>query len=145
MLVRLRLKKKQCHIYLVNHEPQVICMWVPVKTTVQLQKVKCNYTLLFMRFSSLSSPIILQLLSRTTPYFPNCPLSLFLNFPTITKKLMVEGCCRSITPSFNISLNWSSMRFTSLSPPKLCPVTIVNYGPHNLTNFFLVSVANLCN
>ncbi|KAL9373938.1 hypothetical protein Peur_033558 [Populus x canadensis] len=56
---------------------------------------------------------------------------------------MVEGCCRSITPSFNISLNWSSVRFTFLSPPKLCPVTTVNYGPHNLTNFFLVSVANL--
>ena len=86
MLVLLRLKEKQCYICLANHEPQVICMWVPGKTTVQMQKVKSNYTLLFMRFSSLSSPIILQLLSRTTPYFPNCPLSLFLNFPTVTKK-----------------------------------------------------------
>jgi hypothetical protein len=64
MLVRLRLKKKQCHTCLVNHEPQFVFMWVPVKTAVQLQKMKSNYTLLFMRFSSLSSPIILQLLSQ---------------------------------------------------------------------------------
>ena len=64
MLVRLRLKKKQCHTCLVNHEPQFVFMWVLVKTAVQLQKMKSNYTLLFMRFSSLSSPIILQLLSQ---------------------------------------------------------------------------------
>ena len=83
MLVLLRLKKKQCHICLANHEPQVICMWVPGKTTVQMQKVKSNYTLLFMRFSSLSSLIILQLLSRTT-LTVLCPS--FFNFPTVTKK-----------------------------------------------------------
>jgi len=83
MLVLLRLKKKQYHICLANHEPQVICMWVPGKTTVQMQKVKSNYTLLFMRFSSFSSLIILQLLSRTT-LTVLCPS--FFNFPTVTKK-----------------------------------------------------------
>jgi len=115
MLVRLRLKKKQCHTCLVNHEPQFVFMWVLVKTTVQLQKMKSNYTLLFMRFSSLSSPILLQLLSQLS----FVPLSISQRLQKKPNKLMVEGCCRSITPSFNIFLNCSFMHFTSLSPPKL--------------------------
>jgi hypothetical protein len=98
-----------------------------------LSLITDNFTITFK-----NNPLLSQLSSVPRSQFPN-------GHKKKPNKLMVEGCCRSITPSFNISLNWSSMRFTSLSPPKLCPVTTINYGPHNLTNFFLVSVANLCN
>lgn len=90
--VRLRLKEKQCNTCLVNHEPQFVCTWIPVQTEVEMQKVKSNYELLFMRFSFLSSSTIYN-------YFPNCHLSLFNPISQRSQKpnkLFTEGCCRSM-------------------------------------------------
>jgi len=58
MLLRLRLIKKQYYTCLVNYKPQVNLAWVPLETAFQIQKMKSNYLLLFMRFCSLSSPTI---------------------------------------------------------------------------------------
>ena len=82
-----------------------------------------------------------------TILFPTilCPS---FNFPTVIKKpnkLMVEGCCRSITPTVSTFSYTVPSCVSPLSHHRNFPTTTVNYCPHNLKKFFLVSVVDHCN